>query len=98
MITAIVPAAGRSQRMGTTKLLLPLAGTTVIGCVSGVAGAGYGGARRPGRSRRLPAGPAEGGGQRMGRTGAMKFAVPMGLMAQRWVHYGDLTLSGAVQR
>lgn len=33
MITAIVPAAGHSRRMGTPKLLLPLAGTTVIGCV-----------------------------------------------------------------
>lgn len=33
MITAIVPAAGRSRRMGMPKLLLPLAGTTVIGCV-----------------------------------------------------------------
>ena len=30
-ITAIVLAAGRSQRMGTQKLLLPFAGQTVIG-------------------------------------------------------------------
>jgi molybdenum cofactor cytidylyltransferase len=33
MICAIVLAAGRSRRMGTQKLLLPLAGTTVIGHV-----------------------------------------------------------------
>jgi molybdenum cofactor cytidylyltransferase len=31
MICAIILAAGRSRRMGTQKLLLPLAGTTVIG-------------------------------------------------------------------
>ena len=31
MICAIVPAAGRSSRMGTQKLLLEFAGTTVIG-------------------------------------------------------------------
>ena len=33
MICAIVLAAGRSRRMGTQKLLLPFAGTTVIGHV-----------------------------------------------------------------
>lgn len=33
MICAIVLAAGRSQRMGTQKLLLPLRGKTVIACV-----------------------------------------------------------------
>ncbi len=33
MIAAIVPATGHSRRMGRPKLLLPLAGTTVIGCV-----------------------------------------------------------------
>jgi len=33
MIAAIVPAAGRSRRMGKPKLLLPLTGTTMIGCV-----------------------------------------------------------------
>jgi len=33
MICAIVPAAGASRRMGTQKLLLPYAGTTVIGHV-----------------------------------------------------------------
>lgn len=31
MITAILPAAGRSQRMGRPKLLLPFGGSTVIG-------------------------------------------------------------------
>src|ERR1039458_3869357 len=31
MISAIVPAAGQSLRMGTSKQLLPFAGTTVIG-------------------------------------------------------------------
>lgn len=31
MICAIVPAAGLSRRMGTQKLLLPWAGTTVVG-------------------------------------------------------------------
>jgi molybdenum cofactor cytidylyltransferase len=31
MITAIVPAAGQSRRMGVQKQLLPFAGTTVIG-------------------------------------------------------------------
>jgi molybdenum cofactor cytidylyltransferase len=30
MIAAIVPAAGRSERMGRPKLILPLGGTTVI--------------------------------------------------------------------
>jgi molybdenum cofactor cytidylyltransferase len=33
MICAVVPAAGRSRRMGTQKLLLPLGCTTVIGHV-----------------------------------------------------------------
>lgn len=33
MICAIVLAAGRSRRMGTQKMLLPFAGTTVIGHV-----------------------------------------------------------------
>lgn len=33
MICAIVLAAGRSQRMGAQKLLLPLRGKTVIACV-----------------------------------------------------------------
>ena len=32
-VWAVVPAAGRSRRMGTQKLLLPFAGTTVIGQV-----------------------------------------------------------------
>lgn len=32
-VYAIVPAAGRSRRMGTQKLLLPFAGSTVIGHV-----------------------------------------------------------------
>jgi molybdenum cofactor cytidylyltransferase len=32
-VYAIVPAAGESRRMGTQKLLLPFAGTTVIGHV-----------------------------------------------------------------
>jgi molybdenum cofactor cytidylyltransferase len=31
MITAVVPAAGQSRRMGAQKQLLPFAGTTVIG-------------------------------------------------------------------
>jgi molybdenum cofactor cytidylyltransferase len=31
MIIAVVPAAGRSRRMGVSKQLLPFAGTTVIG-------------------------------------------------------------------
>ena len=31
MIVAVVPAAGMSRRMGTSKQLLPFAGTTVIG-------------------------------------------------------------------
>lgn len=30
MISAIIPAAGRSERMGRPKLILPIAGTTVI--------------------------------------------------------------------
>jgi molybdenum cofactor cytidylyltransferase len=30
MISAVIPAAGLSQRMGTPKLLLPLAGKTII--------------------------------------------------------------------
>ena len=32
-VYAVVPAAGRSRRMGTQKLLLPFGGTTVIGQV-----------------------------------------------------------------
>jgi len=32
-VYAVVPAAGKSRRMGTQKLLLPFAGTTVIGQV-----------------------------------------------------------------
>jgi len=33
VIFAVVPAAGRSERMGTNKLLLPMAGRTVIECL-----------------------------------------------------------------
>jgi molybdenum cofactor cytidylyltransferase len=33
VIFAVVPAGGQSRRMGTNKLLLPMAGRTVIGCV-----------------------------------------------------------------
>src|SRR4051812_36523935 len=32
-VYAVVPAAGQSRRMGTQKLLLPFAGTTVVGHV-----------------------------------------------------------------
>jgi molybdenum cofactor cytidylyltransferase len=33
VIFAVVPAGGQSERMGTNKLLLPMAGRTVIECV-----------------------------------------------------------------
>ena len=43
MIPAIVPAAGRSERMGRPKLILPIEGTTVIArVVSALLGGGAG--------------------------------------------------------
>lgn len=40
MPTALVPAAGASRRMGRAKLLLPLAGSTVVGATVGALVAG----------------------------------------------------------
>src|SRR4051812_44303307 len=41
MIAAVVPAAGRSERMGRPKLILPLGGSTVIaGLIRALRGGG----------------------------------------------------------
>ncbi len=91
MIAAVVPAAGRSQRMGRPKLLLPIGGESLIGRV--VTALREGGADRvvvvapPGESEEGPAvagwqvRPAPWWLRRPCRPAEMRDSIEIGLLA-----------------